>query len=108
MTFDADEPTPADPPPPAGRPALARSVGLGGAIGIGLASMIGAGAFFVWAPAAAAAGELVLLALLIAAGVATLNAFSSAQLAMAHPTSGGAYAFGRRYAGPWIGFSAGS
>ncbi|MDO8337039.1 MAG: APC family permease [Microcella sp.] len=107
MTFDADEPTPADPPPPAGRPALARSVGLGGAIGIGLASMIGAGAFFVWAPAAAAAGELVLLALLIAAVVATLNAFSSAQLAMAHPTSGGAYAFGRRYAGPWIGFSAG-
>ena len=108
MTFDADEPpTPADPPPPTGRPALARSVGLGGAIGIGLASMIGAGAFFVWAPAAAAAGELVLLALLIAAVVATLNAFSSAQLAMAHPTSGGAYAFGRRYAGPWIGFSAG-
>lgn len=108
MTFDADEPpTDAEPPPPAGRPALARSVGLGGAIGIGLASMIGAGAFYVWAPAAAAAGELVLLALVIAAVVATLNAFSSAQLAMAHPTSGGAYAFGRRYAGPWIGFSAG-
>ena len=47
------------------------------------------------------------LALLIAALVATLNAFSSAQLAMAHPTSGGAYAFGRRYVGPWVGFSAG-
>jgi len=108
VTFDAEEPpTEAGPPPRAGRPALARSVGLGGAIGIGLASMIGAGAFYVWAPAAAAAGELILLALLIAALVATLNAFSSAQLAMAHPTSGGAYAFGRRYAGPWIGFSAG-
>ncbi|GAA1685590.1 amino acid permease [Microcella alkalica] len=93
--------------PTAGRPALSRSVGLGGAIGIGLASMIGAGAFYVWAPAAAATGELLLLALLIAALVATLNAFSSAQLAMAHPTSGGAYAFGRHYAGPWIGFSAG-
>lgn len=108
MTSDADEPpTDAEPPPPAGRPVLARSVGLGGAIGIGLASMIGAGAFYVWAPAAAAAGELVLLALLIAALVATLNAISSAQLAMAHPTSGGAYAFGRRYVGPWVGFSAG-
>lgn len=107
MTFDADEPPTAAEPPIPGRPALSRRVGLGGAIGIGLASMIGAGAFFVWAPAAAAAGELLLLALLIAAVVATLNAFSSAQLAMAHPTSGGAYAFGRRYAGPWIGFSAG-
>ncbi|KQV26372.1 APC family permease [Yonghaparkia sp. Root332] len=110
MTSDADAdepPTGAEPPTPPGRSALARSVALGGAIGIGLASMIGAGAFFVWAPAAAAAGELLLLALLIAAMVATLNAFSSAQLAMAHPTSGGAYAFGRRYVGPWIGFSAG-
>nr|WP_223158935.1 APC family permease [Microcella alkalica] len=78
-----------------------------GAIGIGLASMIGAGAFFVWAPAAAVAGEWLLLALVLAAIVATLNAFSSAQLAMAHPTSGGAYAFGRRYLGPVPGFTAG-
>ena len=100
-------PTPAPAEHPAEQPALARRIGLGGAIGIGLASMIGAGAFFVWAPAAAVAGEWLPLALLIAAVVATLNAFSSAQLAMAHPTSGGAYAFGRRYVGPTAGFAAG-
>ena len=94
-------------PDPAAHPALARRIGLPGAIGIGLASMIGAGAFFVWAPAAAVAGEWLLLALVLAAVVATLNAFSSAQLAMAHPTSGGAYAFGRRYLGPVPGFTAG-
>jgi basic amino acid/polyamine antiporter, APA family len=96
------------PDPRSDRPAgLARRIGLGGAIGIGLASMIGAGAFYVWAPAAAAAGEWLLLSLLLAAVVATLNAFSSAQLAMAHPVAGGAYAFGRRYVGPWTGFTAG-
>lgn len=99
----AEPARPGDP----GHPGLARRIGLGGAIGIGLASMIGAGAFFVWAPAAAAAGEWLLAALVIAGLVATLNAFSSAQLAMAHPTSGGAYAFGRRYVGPWTGFTAG-
>ncbi len=74
---------------------------------IGLASMIGAGVFFVWAPAAAAAGTGLLIGLLIAGVVATLNALSSAQLAMAHPVSGGAYAYGRALLGPWWGFSAG-
>lgn len=74
---------------------------------IGLASMVGAGVFFVWAPAAAVAGSGLLVGLLIAAVVATLNALSSAQLAMAHPVSGGAYAYGRALLGPWWGFSAG-
>lgn len=74
---------------------------------IGLASMVGAGVFFVWAPAAAVAGSGLLIGLLIAAVVATLNALSSAQLAMAHPVSGGAYAYGRALLGPWWGFSAG-
>jgi len=87
---------------------LVRSLGVVGAMGIGLASMIGAGAFFVWAPASAAAGAGgLLVALLVAAVVATLNAFSTTQLAMAHPVSGGAYAFGRRWVGPWWGFAAG-
>lgn len=93
--------------PESARPALARRVGLAGAVGIGLASMIGAGVFFVWAPAAAAAGELLFVALVLAAAVATLNAFSSAQLAMAHPVAGGAYAFGRRWVGERTGFAAG-
>ena len=86
---------------------LSRRLGIGHAIGIGLASMVGAGAFYVWAPAARAAGSGLFLGLLIAAVVATLNALSSAQLAMAHPVSGGAYAYGRATLGPWWGFAAG-
>jgi APA family basic amino acid/polyamine antiporter len=69
--------------------------------------MIGAGVFYVWAPAADAAGSGLLVGLLIAAIVASLNALSSAQLAMAYPVSGGAYAFGRATVGPWTGFAAG-
>ncbi len=69
--------------------------------------MVGAGLFYVWAPAAAVAGPWLLLGLAIAAAVATLNALSSAQLAMAYPVSGGAYSFGRESLGPWWGFSAG-
>lgn len=94
---------PAEPEPAA----LARRIRLPGAIGIGLASMIGAGLFAVWGPATDAARGGLVIALLLAAVIATLNAFSSAQLAMAHPVAGGAYAFGRRYVGPWTGFSAG-
>jgi APA family basic amino acid/polyamine antiporter len=86
---------------------LTRRLGVGHAVGIGLASMIGAGAFYVWAPAARAAGSGLFLGLLIAGTVATLNALSSAQLAMAHPVSGGAYAYGRATLGPWWGFAAG-
>lgn len=86
---------------------LQRHLGIPGAMAIGLASMIGAGVFFVWAPAAAAAGAGLLIGLLIAALIATLNALSSAQLAMAHPVSGGAYAYGRALLGPWWGFAAG-
>lgn len=92
---------------PGDSPALARRVGLAGAVGIGLASMIGAGVFFVWSPAADAAGDQLLIALGLAAVVATLNAFSSAQLATAHPVAGGAYAFGRRWVGERTGFAAG-
>jgi len=86
---------------------LTRRLGVGHAIGIGLASMIGAGAFYVWAPAARAAGSGLFLGLAIAGIVATLNALSSAQLAMAHPVSGGAYAYGRATLGPWWGYAAG-
>ena len=78
-----------------------------GAVVIGLSSMVGAGLFYVWAPAAAVAGPWLLVGLAIAAVVATLNALSSAQLAMAYPVSGGAYSFGRASLGPWWGFAAG-
>jgi len=82
---------------------LERRIGTGRAIAIGLASMVGAGVFFVWAPAAAAAGSWLLAGLAIAGVVASLNALSTAQLAMANPVSGGVYSF----AGGWSGFAAG-
>jgi APA family basic amino acid/polyamine antiporter len=88
-------------------PALHRRLGLGDAVFIGLGSMIGAGVFAVWAPAAGAAGAGLLIGLAIAAAVAFGNATSSAQLAAAHPTSGGTYAYGRAELGPWWGFVAG-
>lgn len=88
-------------------PALQRRLGLGDAVFIGLGSMVGAGVFAVWAPAADAAGTGLLVGLAIAAVVAFGNATSSAQLAAAHPTSGGTYAYGRAELGPWWGFVAG-
>ncbi|MFS0732516.1 amino acid permease [Microbacterium sp. 1P10UB] len=88
-------------------PGLQRRLGLGDAVFLGLGSMIGAGVFAVWSPAADAAGSGLLWGLAIAAVVAFANATSSAQLAAAHPTSGGTYAYGRAELGPWWGFTAG-
>jgi APA family basic amino acid/polyamine antiporter len=86
---------------------LQRRLGIPSATAIGVASMLGAGIFFVWAPAAADAGTGILIALPIAALVAALNALSTTRLAMAHPVSGGAYAYGRAELGPVPGFIAG-
>jgi APA family basic amino acid/polyamine antiporter len=86
---------------------LQRRLGVPAATAIGVASMLGAGIFFVWAPAAADAGAGILLALPLAAAVAALNALSTTRLAMAHPVSGGAYAYGRAELGPVPGFVAG-
>lgn len=88
-------------------PSLQRRLGVADAVFIGLGSMIGAGVFAVWAPAADAAGTGLLIGLAIAAVVAFGNATSSAQLAAAHPMSGGTYAYGRAELGPWWGFIAG-
>ncbi|HHW50432.1 MAG TPA: amino acid permease, partial [Pseudoclavibacter sp.] len=79
----------------ASNPALARKLGTTDAVVIGLGSMIGAGIFSAFAPAAAAAGSGLLVGLTIAAVVAYCNATSSAQLAAQYPTSGGAYVYGR-------------
>ncbi|NEM90088.1 APC family permease [Galbitalea soli] len=86
---------------------LARRLGVGDAVMIGLGSMIGAGLFSAWAPASAAAGSSLLLALAAAALVAFCNASSSAQLAAQYPTSGGSYVYGRERLGEWPGFFAG-
>lgn len=74
---------------------------------IGLGSMIGAGVFAAFAPAARAAGNGLLIGLAIAAIVAFCNATSSAQLAAVYPVSGGTYVYGRMQLGPWWGFLAG-
>ena len=89
------------------QPALARRLGLRDAVVIGLASMIGAGVFSVWGPAAQAGGAWLLAGLAIAAFVAFANAGSTGQLAARYPESGGAYRYGRERLGEWPGFLAG-
>ena len=86
---------------------LARRLGTTDAVVVGLGSMIGAGVFAAIGPAAAAAGNALLVGLAIAAAVAYCNARSSAQLAALHPESGGTYVYGRERLGPFWGFLAG-
>jgi APA family basic amino acid/polyamine antiporter len=88
-------------------PGLARRLGLADAVVIGLGSMIGAGVFGAFAPAARVAGTGMLIGLALAAGVAYCNATASAQLAAQYPTSGGTYVYGRERLGEWWGFLAG-
>lgn len=86
---------------------LERRLGLADAVVIGAGSMIGAGVFAAWAPAARAAGTGLLIGLALAAVVAFCNAASSAQLAAIHPESGGTYVYGRRQLGEAWGHLAG-
>ncbi|MCX5067956.1 APC family permease [Micromonospora lupini] len=87
---------------------LARRLGVPDAVVIGLGSMLGAGVFVVFGPAAAAAGGAGLLPALVLAGVvAFCNATSSARLAARYPESGGTYVYGRERLGPLAGFVAG-
>jgi APA family basic amino acid/polyamine antiporter len=89
------------------QPGLARRLGTTDAVLIGLGSMIGAGVFSAFAPAAAAAGAGLVIGLGVAAMVAYCNATASAQLAAQYPTSGGTYVYGRERLGDWWGFLAG-
>ena len=109
MPPDPVEPTPQQlpTPTPASSPSLARRLGTGDAVVIGLGSMIGAGVFAAFAPAAQAAGSGLLIGLALAALVAYSNATSSAQLAAQYPVSGGTYVYGREQLGHWWGFLAG-
>lgn len=88
-------------------PPLARRLGTFDAVLIGLGSMVGAGVFAAFAPAAAAAGAWLMVGLLIAGLVAYANATSSAQLAAQYPSAGGTYLYGRERLGEWWGFLAG-
>ncbi|WP_182909362.1 APC family permease [Microbispora sp. H13382] len=86
---------------------LERRLGLADAVVIGLGSMIGAGVFAAFAPAARAAGSGLLLGLAAAAVVAYCNATSSARLAARYPASGGTYVYGRERLGDFWGYLAG-
>jgi APA family basic amino acid/polyamine antiporter len=86
---------------------LKREVGVFGATMMGLGSMVGTGVFVSIGVAAGVIGPAVLLAIALAALVATCNALSSAQLAASLPVSGGTYEYGHAYLTPWLGFTAG-
>jgi len=91
-----------------GHARLARRLTTSDAVVIGLGSMVGAGVFAAFAPAAEAAGAGLLIGLALAAAVAYCNATSSAQLAAVYPESGGSYVYGRRQLGPLWGYLAGA
>jgi APA family basic amino acid/polyamine antiporter len=86
---------------------LARVVGVPGAVLMGLGSILGTGVFVSIGIASGVSGASVLLAIALAAIVATFNGLSSAELAANHPVSGGTYEYGYRYLTPSLGFTAG-
>jgi basic amino acid/polyamine antiporter, APA family len=88
-------------------PGLARRLGPGDAVVIDLGSMVGAGVFSAFGPAARAAGTGLVGGLVIAAIIAYCNATASAQLAACYSVSGGTYIYGRERLGEWWGFIAG-
>lgn len=86
---------------------LKRVIRTPGAILMGLGSIIGTGIFVSIAIATQVAGNGVIIAVVLAAILATFNGLSSAQLAAAHPVSGGTYEYGYRFINSWFGFTAG-
>ena len=86
---------------------LQRVIRTPGAILMGLGSIIGTGIFISIAIATQVAGNGIIIAIAIAAVLAALNGLSSAQLAAAHPVSGGTYEYGYRFLNSWFGFTAG-
>ena len=108
MTGDSSgDPARSGDPSDAPSEALVRRLGTTDAVMIGLGSMIGAGVFAAFGPAAKAAGTGLLIGLVMAAMIAYCNAVASAQLAAVYPTSGGTYVYGRERLGDWWGFAAG-
>jgi APA family basic amino acid/polyamine antiporter len=86
---------------------LQQTIGVPGAVILGLGAMMGTGVYVAMGLAAGLVGDWLLVTILVASVVATCNALSSAQLAAAHPISGGTYEYAYRYLNPTLGFSAG-
>lgn len=74
---------------------------------MGLGSIIGTGIFVSIAIATQVAGNGIIISVVIAGMLAAFNGLSSAQLAAAHPVSGGTYEYGNRFLGSYFGFTAG-
>jgi APA family basic amino acid/polyamine antiporter len=87
--------------------ALVRQVGLPGAVVMGLGSILGTGVFVSLATAAGVAGGALAWACVAAALVAGCNGLAAAELAAAHPVSGGTYEYGQRFLTPPVAFVAG-
>lgn len=86
---------------------LIRAVGLPGAVLLGMGSMVGTGVFVSVGIATDVAGPGIVVAVVAAGLLAAANGLASAQLAAAHPVSGGTYEYGHLWLGPAWGFSAG-
>lgn len=84
-----------------------RNISLSAATIVGISAMVGTGVFVAWNPAFELAGSYLLIALVIAAVIAGLNATSNARLARMYPESGGAYIYGRECVNPLVGQIAG-
>jgi len=84
-----------------------RTISLTAATIVGISAMVGTGVFVAWNPAFELAGSYLLIALVIAALIAGLNATSNARLARMVPESGGAYIYGRECINPVVGQIAG-
>ncbi|MCG2590076.1 APC family permease [Rhodohalobacter sulfatireducens] len=86
---------------------LKRAIKTPGAILMGMGSIVGTGIFVSIAIATQVSGNGIIIAVVIAALLATFNGLSSAQLAAAHPVSGGTYEYGNRFINSYFGFTAG-
>ena len=89
------------------QPGLARRLGTVDAVVIGLGSMIGAGVFAAFGPAAAAAGSGLLIGLVHRRGHRLLQRDGIGAAGGAVPDLGGTYVYGRERLGDWWGFLAG-
>jgi basic amino acid/polyamine antiporter, APA family len=86
---------------------LTRQIGLSAAVWLGLGAILGSGVFVAVPQATQMIGPLAIAALLCAGIIAICNGLSSAQLAAAHPVSGGTYEYGYRFLTPSLGRAAG-
>lgn len=84
--------------------ALKRSLGLLDATSVGIGAIIGAGIFVVLGIAIGYAGPSIVISIIIAGLVASLTAFSFAELGSAIPKEGGVYAFAFELISPLAGF----